>query len=232
MTKRAAVYVRISSDRPNEVSTDVQERTCRKWARDHGFAVADVYRDIGISAFKQNVARPDFDRMMTDVENGGVDVVVAYKLDRVSRSVIRPSPWFHLAVLLAFLGLEGVTAWARSATPAILGRYSPSWFAYQLVNLAILALLIASKRREGVRWVAYGLVIASTFVAASNDSVGAMPGVEAVLPLVRGLAALAIVAGEFDRFRGSSRSIRGPVLALGSTVVALSLLDLALWTGM
>jgi hypothetical protein len=150
----------------------------------------------------------------------------------VSRSVIRPSPWFHLAVLLAFLGLEGVTAWARSATPAILGRYSPSWFAYQLVNLAILALLIASKRREGVRWVAYGLVIASTFVAASNDSVGAMPGVEAVLPLVRGLAALAIVAGEFDRFRGSSRSIRGPVLALGSTVVALSLLDLALWTGM
>lgn len=84
---RAAVYVRISVDRPGEVSTEVQESACRALCAGRGWRVADVYLDRGRSAYR-DVERPAYQRMLADVEAGRLDAVVFWKLDRIARSVI------------------------------------------------------------------------------------------------------------------------------------------------
>ena len=43
---RTAIYVRISRDRPNEVSTQVQERDARRYAELKSWDVVDVYSDV------------------------------------------------------------------------------------------------------------------------------------------------------------------------------------------
>jgi DNA invertase Pin-like site-specific DNA recombinase len=83
----AGIYVRISRDRVSEVSTDVQERDARALCDARGWSVIEVYTDAGRSAFKRDTPRPAFDRLRADIEAGRVNVVVAYKLDRVARNV-------------------------------------------------------------------------------------------------------------------------------------------------
>ncbi len=51
-----------------------------------GFEIYDVYKDAGISA-KDMQHRADFQRMMDDMKKGLINYIVAYKLDRVTRSV-------------------------------------------------------------------------------------------------------------------------------------------------
>ena len=45
-----------------------------------------MYEDAGISA-KNIKDRPAFQEMLTDMKNGKINYIVAYKLDRVTRSV-------------------------------------------------------------------------------------------------------------------------------------------------
>jgi DNA invertase Pin-like site-specific DNA recombinase len=104
--RRAAVYLRISKDRDNEISTEVQRKACRDYCRSRGWKVVDEYQDIGRSAFKRNVRRPGFEAMVETVEAGDVDTVVAYRLDRVARSV---RDFANLAALLDENGAEFVS---------------------------------------------------------------------------------------------------------------------------
>jgi DNA invertase Pin-like site-specific DNA recombinase len=85
--RRVGIYVRISKDRANEVSTDVQRKACTAYASERGWQVVEVFEDVGRSAFKANVRRPEFERMVEHVEAGLIDTVIAYKLDRLARSV-------------------------------------------------------------------------------------------------------------------------------------------------
>jgi DNA invertase Pin-like site-specific DNA recombinase len=47
--------------------------------------VADDYDDAGFSG--GNMERPALRRLMTDIEDGRVDIVVVYKIDRLTRSL-------------------------------------------------------------------------------------------------------------------------------------------------
>jgi hypothetical protein len=125
---------------------------------------------------------------------------------------------------VGFAALAGAVALSRSATPAVLGRYSTTLFAYQLVNLAALGLLVAPKGRG----LGYALVVVSTFVAPVNEAVRQWPAVQLLLPALRGLAAWALVAAEFDRFRATRRA-RGLVVSAAVALACLSALDLALY---
>ncbi|MEW6473033.1 MAG: recombinase family protein [Actinomycetota bacterium] len=86
--KRAAIYIRISRDRPTEVSTQIQERDCRAYADSKGWEVVEVYSDLGLSASKTEVVRPGYDRLLRAAALGEFDVIVFWKLDRFGRSVI------------------------------------------------------------------------------------------------------------------------------------------------
>lgn len=117
--RRCGLYIRISKDRANEVSTDVQRETCAKYAADRGWAVVDVFEDIGRSAFKANTKRPAFEAMVDAVKDGTVDTLVAYKLDRVSRSV---RDFSNLAATLTDHGAEFVSVSESFDSTTPMGR--------------------------------------------------------------------------------------------------------------
>ena len=84
---RVAIYCRVSSE--DQVlhghSLDEQEDRLRKLCAYKEYQIVDVYIDKGISAKDTN--RPEFQRMLEDVKSGRVNRIVAYKLDRVTRSI-------------------------------------------------------------------------------------------------------------------------------------------------
>jgi DNA invertase Pin-like site-specific DNA recombinase len=85
MTKRAALYMRISDDQEGEQqATARQKDDCLAHAARKGWEVMGVFEDIDISAYR-NVKRPAFEDMLTAVAEGRVDVVLAWKMDRLSR---------------------------------------------------------------------------------------------------------------------------------------------------
>lgn len=87
-TMRAAIYIRVSTEeQANEgFSIEAQKRRLLSYADSQDWEVAEVYIDDGWSA--KDLNRPEMKRMMKDVENHLFDVVLVYKLDRMTRSSI------------------------------------------------------------------------------------------------------------------------------------------------
>jgi DNA invertase Pin-like site-specific DNA recombinase len=81
---RAAIYLRVSTD---EQTTDNQERELRAAAERIGHEVVAVYRDAGISGSKGRDQRPGFDAMHKDAARRRFDVVMAWSVDRLGRSL-------------------------------------------------------------------------------------------------------------------------------------------------
>ena len=87
VVRRVLIYVRISKDRANEISTDVQENVARRYARERGWQiVGKPYIDRGRSAFNGE-RRKNYEQMLVDIEAGVGDTILVYRLDRLSRSV-------------------------------------------------------------------------------------------------------------------------------------------------
>ena len=86
--KIAGVYIRVSTeDQAREgFSLGEQEEKLRALCKYKGFEIFKVYKDAGISA-KDMKNRPAFQQMVEDMKNGLINYIVAYKLDRVTRSV-------------------------------------------------------------------------------------------------------------------------------------------------
>jgi len=85
MSKRVAGYVRVSSDEQvsEGVSLDNQEAKIRAYAESQGWDLVQVYREEGISG--KIISRPQLNRMLQDIHAGGIDVVLVYKVDRLTR---------------------------------------------------------------------------------------------------------------------------------------------------
>ena len=83
---RVALYVRVSSQEQAEEGYSIGEQTERlkKYAEAMGWTVFKIYVDPGYSG--GNIDRPGLNEMIKDVEDGKIDTVVVYKLDRLSRS--------------------------------------------------------------------------------------------------------------------------------------------------
>ena len=86
--KIAGIYIRVSTeDQAREgFSLGEQEEKLRQLCSFKDFQVYKVYQDRGISA-KDMEHRPGFQQMMDDMRKGKINYIVAYKLDRVTRSV-------------------------------------------------------------------------------------------------------------------------------------------------
>jgi DNA invertase Pin-like site-specific DNA recombinase len=81
-TKRAAVYVRVST---NEQDTGAQERALREYVQRRGWKLHKIYRDRGVSG--SNSSRPALNELLQDCRRGSVDVLVVWKFDRFARSL-------------------------------------------------------------------------------------------------------------------------------------------------
>ena len=84
----AAVYIRVSTeDQAREgFSLGEQKEKLLQLCAFKGYEVFKVYEDAGISA-KDMEHRPAFQEMLQDMRAGKINYIVAYKLDRVTRSV-------------------------------------------------------------------------------------------------------------------------------------------------
>jgi DNA invertase Pin-like site-specific DNA recombinase len=83
--KRAALYVRVSTDHQ---SVENQVRELRQVAERRGWQVVEIYRDAGISGAKGRDRRPGLDAMLKDANRRKFDVVMAWAIDRLGRSLI------------------------------------------------------------------------------------------------------------------------------------------------
>jgi DNA invertase Pin-like site-specific DNA recombinase len=82
--KRAVLYLRVST---LDQTTANQERELRDVAGRMGCDIVHVYKDHGISGGKGRDKRPAFDRLCRDAAQRKFDVVMAWSVDRLGRSL-------------------------------------------------------------------------------------------------------------------------------------------------
>jgi len=82
---RVVIYARYSSDLQSEASIDDQLEVCRRYAKQQGWKVAEVYADRALSGASK--FRPELTRMMADAESGRFEIVLAEALDRIGRKL-------------------------------------------------------------------------------------------------------------------------------------------------
>jgi DNA invertase Pin-like site-specific DNA recombinase len=97
--KRAAFYLRVST---KEQTTDNQRLELERVAEQRGWHVAEIYVDHGISGAKGRDKRPAFDKLCKDASKGKLDIVAAWSIDRVGRSLP------HLVSFMEDLKAQGV----------------------------------------------------------------------------------------------------------------------------
>lgn len=84
-TKRAALYVRVSTDAQ---TVENQVRELSQVAKRRGWQVVEVYRDAGISGAKGRHQRPGLDALLKDASRRKFDVVMGWAIDRLGRSIV------------------------------------------------------------------------------------------------------------------------------------------------
>jgi len=88
MDKRAAIYVRVSTDKQ---TIENQLRELRQIAERRGWEVVHEYHDAGISGAKRRESRPGLDQMLKDAQRRRFDVVMAWAIDRLGQFLNRPT---------------------------------------------------------------------------------------------------------------------------------------------
>jgi DNA invertase Pin-like site-specific DNA recombinase len=121
--KRVAFYLRVST---GSQTVENQRLELAAVAEQRGWQVVDLYSDNGVSGAKGRDKRPAFDRLCKDAIAGKFDLVAAWSVDRLGRSVL------HLAQFVADMQAASVGLYLHkqgidSATPtgrAMLGMCS------------------------------------------------------------------------------------------------------------
>ena len=98
--KSAAIYARVSTR--NGQTPENQLNELRAVAERAGWEVVREYVDHGISGAKGRDQRPEFDRMLTAATRREFDVVMAWSVDRLGRSLQ------HLVGFLGDIHANGV----------------------------------------------------------------------------------------------------------------------------
>jgi site-specific DNA recombinase len=87
--KAAAIYARVSSDEQREKqSIETQLDFARRYCELHGITIADVYKDDGVSGGIPCGIRPEGARLLEDARTGKFDLLLMYRVDRLSRSLV------------------------------------------------------------------------------------------------------------------------------------------------
>lgn len=92
MSKRVALYLRVST---GEQTTENQRRELEAVAERAGWQVVAIFEDAGISGAKGRDKRPGYDAMLKAITRREVDLIAAWSIDRLGRS---------MQDLIAFLG--------------------------------------------------------------------------------------------------------------------------------
>ncbi|HOC32246.1 MAG TPA: recombinase family protein, partial [Armatimonadota bacterium] len=86
-TLRAYVYCRVSTEeqsREDHYSLHNQEVRARDYAKAKGWVIVKVKKNVGSG---KNTSRPGFQDLLTAIKKREIDLVIVYRLDRLSRNV-------------------------------------------------------------------------------------------------------------------------------------------------
>jgi len=109
-----AIYARQSIDKKDSISIDTQIEYASHETYGQEYR---VYKDKGYSG--KNLNRPAFEQMMNDVDNGSINKIVVYRLDRVSRSIV---DFADLMNKLEKKGVSFISATEKFDTSSPMGR--------------------------------------------------------------------------------------------------------------
>lgn len=82
MAKKVALYLRVSTV---EQDTTNQRRELEAVAERHGWEIVTIFEDNGVSGFKTK--RPGLDQLMKAVSRREIEMVMAWSVDRLGRSL-------------------------------------------------------------------------------------------------------------------------------------------------
>jgi len=86
MAKQVALYLRVSTKNGQTVDNQRQALT-EAIGRRKGWVIVNEFADKGVSGARGRDKRPEFDRLLKDVVRGKIDVVAAWSVDRLGRSL-------------------------------------------------------------------------------------------------------------------------------------------------
>ena len=86
---RVGIYTRLSKDDGTDgesISIDTQKHLLTKYVQEQNWQIAEIYVDDGFSG--TNFERPDFKRMIKDIEENKLDCVITKDLSRLGRNYL------------------------------------------------------------------------------------------------------------------------------------------------
>ncbi|MFK5972615.1 MAG: recombinase family protein [Flavobacteriaceae bacterium] len=90
------IYCRISVDREGQKSIRLQQTLGKRFAKENNLD-SQIYVDKGLSGGGKISNRPDFQRMLDDIENGTIDSVFVFDQDRLEREELT---WYTLVNII------------------------------------------------------------------------------------------------------------------------------------
>lgn len=149
MTKRIALYTRVSTD---QQTTENQRRELLAVAERNGWEIVAEYEDQGISGAKGREQRPGYDALMKAIARREIDMVACWAVDRLGRSLQ------NLVGFLTEINAKGVDLYLHqqaldTSTPsgrAMFGMLSVfADFEREMIRSRIMSGLSRSTKRSG-----------------------------------------------------------------------------------
>jgi DNA invertase Pin-like site-specific DNA recombinase len=149
MTKRIALYTRVSTD---QQTTENQRRELIAVAERNGWEIVAEFCDEGISGAKGRDQRPGFDALLKAVARREIDLVASWAVDRLGRSLQ------DLVTFLNEINAKGVDLYLHqqaldTSTPsgrAMFGMLSVfADFEREMIRSRIMAGLARSNKKAG-----------------------------------------------------------------------------------
>lgn len=109
-----AIYARQSIEKKDSVSIEAQIEKCKYYCENQDYK---IYRDAGYSG--KNINRPQFSKLLEDIKSGLVNKVVAYRLDRISRSI---ADFSQLLIMFDKYNVDFISATENFDTNTPMGR--------------------------------------------------------------------------------------------------------------
>jgi site-specific DNA recombinase len=121
MQVKCAIYTRVSTDSQAEVefnSCQAQEEKIKSFVKSQeNFLVYKVYSDAGFSG--ANLERPQLQEMLRDIQENKVNIVIVYKIDRLTRS---PKDFYTLMEIFEQYKVDFISVTERFDTSTPSGR--------------------------------------------------------------------------------------------------------------
>jgi len=86
VAKRVGIYLRVSTKNGQTVENQ-RQALVEVIGRRSGWTLVEEYADEGISGAKGRDQRPEFDRLLKDIVRRRIDIVAAWSVDRLGRSL-------------------------------------------------------------------------------------------------------------------------------------------------